>query len=57
MALIGIAGPGSFAERSGALFVALAGAVIGGALPLRQGRIKDQAIVTRAVCVRPQESG
>jgi hypothetical protein len=36
MALIGIGGPGSLGQRSGALFVALAGAVIVGAVPLRR---------------------
>ena len=36
MALIGIGGPGSLGARSGALVVALAGAVIVGALPLRR---------------------
>ena len=36
LALTGIGGPGSLGVRSGALFVALAGAVVVGALPLKR---------------------
>ncbi|NIM00282.1 MAG: acyltransferase family protein [Acidobacteria bacterium] len=36
LAITGIAGPGSFAVRSGALFVALAGALVVGAVPFRR---------------------